>query len=43
VNFGAQENGKGFLGFQGFENKKIQGEFEIQSTYKIFLKSSGLF
>jgi hypothetical protein len=24
--------GKDFLGFQGSENKKIQGEFEVQST-----------
>jgi hypothetical protein len=32
VNFGAKENGKDFLGFQGFENKNIQGEFEVQST-----------
>jgi hypothetical protein len=32
VNFGAQEFGKDFLGFQGFENKTIQEEFEVQST-----------
>jgi hypothetical protein len=32
MNFGAQENGKDFLGFQGFENKMIQGVFEVQST-----------
>jgi hypothetical protein len=29
VNFEAQEFGKDFLGFQGSENKKIQGEFEV--------------
>jgi hypothetical protein len=43
VNFGAQEFGKDFLGFQGSENKKIQEEFEVQSTYEFFLKSSQLF
>jgi hypothetical protein len=43
VNFGAQEFGKDFLGFQGSENKKIQEEFEVQLTYEFFLKSSRLF
>jgi hypothetical protein len=32
VNFGAQEFGKDFLGFQGSENKKIQEDFEVHST-----------
>jgi hypothetical protein len=32
VNFGEQEFGKDFLGFQGSENKKIEGEFEAQLT-----------
>jgi hypothetical protein len=32
VNLEAQEFGKDFLGFQGSENKKIQEEFDAQST-----------
>jgi hypothetical protein len=43
VNFGAQEIGKDFLGFHGFENKMIQGDFEVQTTWDFFLKSSMLF
>jgi hypothetical protein len=42
VNLGAQEIGNDFLGFHGFENKIIPGEFEVQTTWVFFLKSSGL-